>query len=86
MSDAAGGVLGYAQQVTKCCNCSGFIQVMDAANQLLYTIEGDKAQCMMVYLARRAVICTVALTIFQCIQLASCCQLISALFRALLYL
>ena len=37
----AGGVLGYAQQVTKCCNCSGFIEVMDASNQLMYTIEGQ---------------------------------------------
>ena len=37
----AGGVLGYAQQVTKCCNCSGFIEVMDASNQLMYTIEGE---------------------------------------------
>lgn len=36
----AGGVLGYAQQVTKCCNHSGFIEVMDASNQLMYTIEG----------------------------------------------
>ena len=37
----AGGVLGYAQQVTKCCNCSGFIEVMDASNKLMYTIEGE---------------------------------------------
>ena len=36
----AGGVLGYAQQVTRCCKLSGFIEVMDAANQLMYTIEG----------------------------------------------
>lgn len=39
----AGGVLGYAEQVTKCCNCSGFIEVMDASNQLMYTIEGELA-------------------------------------------
>ena len=35
-----GGVLGYAQQVTKCCNCSGFIEVLDASNQVVYTIQG----------------------------------------------
>ncbi|KAA6419767.1 MAG: hypothetical protein FRX49_10300 [Trebouxia sp. A1-2] len=34
-----GGVLGYAQQVTKCCNCSGFIEVLDASNQVMYTIQ-----------------------------------------------
>lgn len=37
----AGGVLGYAQQITKCCKLSGFIEVMDASNQLMYTIEGN---------------------------------------------
>jgi len=37
----AGGVLGYAQQVTKCCNCSGFIEVLDASNQVMYTIQGE---------------------------------------------
>ncbi|DBB06936.1 TPA: hypothetical protein ACH3X3_009587 [Trebouxia sp. C0006] len=36
-----GGVLGYAQQVTKCCNCSGFIEVLDASNQVMYTIQGE---------------------------------------------
>ena len=36
----SGGVLGYAQQVTKCCNCSGFIEVLDASNQVVYTIQG----------------------------------------------
>jgi len=34
-------VLGYAQQVTKCCNCSGFIEVLDASNQVMYTIQGE---------------------------------------------
>ena len=38
----SGGVLGYAQQVTKCCNCSGFIEVLDASNQLVYTIQGKQ--------------------------------------------
>ncbi|KAL3150228.1 hypothetical protein ABBQ32_000087 [Trebouxia sp. C0010 RCD-2024] len=38
---ATGGVLGYAQQITKCCKLSGFIEVMDASNQLMYTIEGN---------------------------------------------
>ena len=64
ISDAAGGVLGYAQQVTKCCNCSGFIQVMDAANQLLYTIEGDRLQYRMVHMERQDLICTATQTIF----------------------
>ncbi|KAL0053054.1 hypothetical protein WJX82_000208 [Trebouxia sp. C0006] len=36
---STGGVLGYAQQVTKCCNCSGFIEVLDASNQVMYTIQ-----------------------------------------------
>lgn len=40
-SIVAGGVLGYAQQITKCCKLSGFIEVMDASNQLMYTIEGN---------------------------------------------
>lgn len=33
--------MGYAQQVTKCCNCSGFIEVLDASNQVMYTIQGE---------------------------------------------
>lgn len=36
----AGDVLGYAEQVTKCCNCSAFIKVFDAANHCIYTLEG----------------------------------------------
>lgn len=35
-----GDVLGYAEQVTKCCNCSAFIKVFDAANHCIYTLEG----------------------------------------------
>ncbi|KAL3157951.1 hypothetical protein ABBQ32_012351 [Trebouxia sp. C0010 RCD-2024] len=34
-----GDVLGYAEQVTKCCNCSAFIKVFDAANHLIYTLQ-----------------------------------------------
>ena len=33
--------MGYAQQVTKCCNCSGFIEVLDASNQVMYAIQGE---------------------------------------------
>ena len=40
MYGCAGDVLGYAEQVTKCCNCSSFIKVFDAANRLIYTLQG----------------------------------------------
>lgn len=37
----AGDVLGYAEQSTQCCNCSSFIKVFDAANHLIYTLQGQ---------------------------------------------
>ena len=46
-----GGVLGYAQQVTKCCNCSGFIEVLDASNQVVYTTQGMQSQSCTAHVA-----------------------------------
>ena len=37
----AGDVLGYSEQATKCCNCSRFIKVFDAAGHHVYTRQGE---------------------------------------------
>ena len=45
MPRSAGTVVGYAEQTHKCCSCSSWIKVYDAAGTLIYTLTSEWCWC-----------------------------------------